>query len=127
MCRRKASSSSTWDLMSAQEQVEEAQLRTLGSVCESAFRWVERDHRLRLVIWRRCLAVGDHVPLTLGDRGDGRWCSHLIGAHMACDSGTCCQCLLASRAWCYRRDLRVPATSVGRERSWVPLEPIFPH
>jgi hypothetical protein len=36
--------------MSAQEQVEAVQLLTLGSACESAFRWVERDHRLRLVI-----------------------------------------------------------------------------
>jgi hypothetical protein len=53
MCRRIASSSLTWGWTSAQEQVEAVQLPSPGSGCESAFRWVERDHRLRLVIWRR--------------------------------------------------------------------------
>lgn len=98
MYHRRANSSLTWGWMSAREQVEVVQLLILGSACESAFRWVERDRRPRLVIWRRCWSAGDHVPMALGDRDDGRWCSRSVGARTGCDSGICCQSLLASSA-----------------------------
>ena len=71
MCRRKASSSSTWGSMSEREAaaVEEVQWQTPGSLCVNACRSDGLGRMLPLVTWRHFRAMGGRELSVFVDRG----------------------------------------------------------